>query len=87
MITFPGLTTFFAMPLIKPRKGPWICADSGQLGLCSPAVKLLGLVIVRSMPAVVANRLAPVHFAFQCARSAEILLPNLDHFVTVNESA
>ena len=78
------LRSFYVIPLDKPGKDPTKCASKRPIALLSPLVKLLGLVLVRRILPHVENRVSCGQYAYQRARSTEILLADLDNFVTGN---
>ena len=72
------------MPLDKAGKDPARCAKKRPIALLSPMVKLLELILVRRILPSVEQRISCSQYAYQRARSTEILLSDLDHSVTGN---
>ena len=76
------LRHFYVVPLDKAGKDPKLCANKRPIALLSPLVKLLEMVLVRRMMPFVEHRISCSQYAYQRARSTEILLADLDRFVT-----
>ena len=78
------LRRFYIVPLDKAGKDPTACASKRPIALLSPMIKLLELVLVRRIMPYVEHRISGGQYAYQEARSTEILLADLNRFVTEN---
>ena len=86
-IYIPGaLKHLFVAPLDKPGKDPGVCNNKRPIALLNPLMKLVELVIVRRLLPLVEHLLSADQYAYQRARSTEILLSDLDYFVTTNRA-
>ena len=81
----PGaLKQLYVSPLDKPGKDPMDCNSKRPISLLSPLMKLVELLIVRRLLPQVEHLLSSDQYAYQRARSTEVLLSDLDHFATTN---
>ena len=81
----PGkLRRLFIVPLDKPGKDPTQCSNERPTALLSPMIKLLELVLARRIMPHVENKISGSQYAYRRARSTEVLLSDLDRYVTDN---
>ena len=73
--------SFYIVPLDKAGKDPRKCANKRPIALLSPMMKLLELILVRRLLPKLEGKLAEEQYAYQKARSTELLLEDLDRFV------
>ena len=78
------LRHFFIAPLGKAGKDPVKCASKRPIALLSPLIKLLELVLARRILLFVGGRISSSQYAYRRTRSSEILLSDLDRFVSLN---
>ena len=69
---------FYIVPLDKAGKDPRKCADKRPIALLSPMMKLLELILARRLLPKLEGKLAEEQYAYQKARSTELLLEDLD---------
>ena len=74
------------VPLAKPVKDPTQCTDKGPIALLSPLMRLLGLILAGRVMPWSEQELACEQYAYRRARSTELLLRYLYHFVTTNRA-
>ena len=71
---------FYIAPLDKAGKDPRKCANKRPIAFLSPMMKLLELILVRRLLPKLERKLAEEQYAYQKARSTELLLEDLDRF-------
>ena len=81
-----NLKQFYIIPLDKPGKDPTSCGGKRPIALLPSLMKMLELIIVRRILPIVSDIMSEDQYAYQRARSTEILLADLDHFVTTSRN-
>ena len=81
-----AVTHFFVAPLDKPAKDPKQPANKRPIALLSSFAKLMELILVRRISPMVEKQLADEQYAYQRARSPEVLISDLDNFITNNRN-
>ena len=76
------LRRYYIVPLYEAGMGPVSCANRTTTALLSLIEKLLELVLVWRMMPRVDGRISISQYACQRVRSTEMLLPDLDLYVT-----
>ena len=80
------LRHFYIAPLDKPGKDPTKAKNKRPIALLSPLVKMLELVLVRRILPLAQEQLSEDQYAYQRARSTEVLLAGLRQRVPPEDS-